>query len=317
MDRTEDIVAAADAAGAGLAIQVGRFDDIDLAGGSPAAVRAVLGQHPEGRPQALPCRQLDARLDTAVSKGEAITGRDPRRGVAEIVHGLAPRGDLQNTVFKLRIVGQIPLQLVVAPSRRQAGDAAVADKIRTVAGFEEPGLRIQLGVIELVAPDERQQVAVADRKGRRYLERRVVDVEVGPGGGIRLRNLDRLDRLERLVAIFRGTGRQRHQGGQSRDKAWQSSRTGHHRLSLKYGKPEGLRRICCVKLARGGTSLPGLMAPPKMILEKRGYLHVVIFGYQDYQTLTALSIFFRPRQNHSRASCVGSGSLWLSGGLGR
>src|SRR6056297_1565296 len=146
MDRTEDIVAAADAAGAGLAIQVGRFDDIDLAGGSPAAVRAVLGQHPEGRPQALPCRQLDARLDTAVSKGEAITGRDPRRGVAEIVHGLAPRGDLQDTVFKLRIVGQIPLQLVVAPSRRQAGDAAVADEIRTVAGLEEPGLRIQLGV---------------------------------------------------------------------------------------------------------------------------------------------------------------------------
>ena len=59
IDRAKDRVAATGRIGiipAGNAAQVDGLDDVDFAGRGPASVGTVLRQHPEGRPDSLPCR---------------------------------------------------------------------------------------------------------------------------------------------------------------------------------------------------------------------------------------------------------------------
>ena len=84
MDGSENLIAA-------RAIQVDGFHDVDFADSRPdawisaAQVIAVLGQHPERRPQALPGRHLDAGFYAAVLEGETVTRVDPRGGPAESI----------------------------------------------------------------------------------------------------------------------------------------------------------------------------------------------------------------------------------------
>src|SRR2546423_15008887 len=56
--------------------------DIDLARLRPTDSVDVVAEHPERRPQTLPARNTDARLEAAVRLGEEPFGLDPRRGVA-------------------------------------------------------------------------------------------------------------------------------------------------------------------------------------------------------------------------------------------
>ena len=144
--------------------------------------------------------------------------------VVVAVGGLAARLDLEQPVLEPGVVRQIPLQLVVAPTRRQADDAAVADEFRAVARREEPGLRIELCVVEFVTPDQHRVHAghyfevIGDRQGR------VVDVDVGwwfgvrrggrRGFGIRRRHRGRVDlRKERGTTVIE-TGRDHQDGKQ-------------------------------------------------------------------------------------------------------
>ena len=163
MNRAVDYVAAG-------AAQVDGFHDVDLAGGGPCAIHVVLRQHPERRPQALASGQLDARLDSAIAKGEAIAGVDAGRGVVLAAGVFFLCRDDQAAVHELGVIRQVPLELVIAP----AGDTV----LRTIAGLEEPGLGVELRRVELIAPDQRE--VVAGRHGLVVLdqERRVTDVLV-------------------------------------------------------------------------------------------------------------------------------------------
>ena len=184
MNRAEDLVAAS-------AVEIDRFHDIDLADGRPVAwissrtdVVVVLRQHPEGRPKALARGELDAGFYAPVLERETIAGIDSGRREPEVSDPLAAGLDLEHAVFETGVVRQVILQLIVAPARNTV--------LAAVTGFEEPDLRVQLSAVEFVAPHEGQQITVRYRKGRRYVQDGVVDVDVDRGGRVGRRDIDRL-----------------------------------------------------------------------------------------------------------------------------
>ena len=157
---------------AAAAAEIDRFHDVDLPRGGPAAVGVFLWQQPERGPKALAGRQADARLDAAVAQREAAPGVDPRRGELKAVLRLAPGGDDQVAVFDAGAIGQIPLQLVVAP----AGNPIFA----AVAGFKKPSGRVKPGGVEFIAPDQPHPAAGRDRRVVGDGERGIADVDVVP-----------------------------------------------------------------------------------------------------------------------------------------
>src|SRR6185503_20370550 len=72
-----------------------RLHDVDLAARWPAAGDDVVAQQPEGRPQAAPRRQLDARLEATVSLFEQALGLEPCRGIGAVAHTLRDHRDHQ------------------------------------------------------------------------------------------------------------------------------------------------------------------------------------------------------------------------------
>ncbi len=137
--------------------------DVDLAALRPSSPVDVSTKHPEGRPDPLPARHLDARFEPAVGLREAILRLQARRRVVarEAVgarEALGPRRDDQRAIAQHGVVHStgVGLQFLVAP----AAAAKVVDPSRLVG--PRPG-------VELVAPGQRP-----GRRLRRGLRHRLV-----------------------------------------------------------------------------------------------------------------------------------------------
>ncbi len=148
---------------AGLAADV--LHDVDLAAGRPRVLADVVAEHPERRPDALPARHLDPRLELPVRLGELVRGQQPGGGVlagavVALVAGrvLPPGGDHQVALAVVRGVAgavRVVLQLVVAP--------AVAAGVVLPLGRVGPGAG---GGVELVGPGHRRRRGSAALGGR-------------------------------------------------------------------------------------------------------------------------------------------------------
>src|SRR5690606_32021757 len=76
------VAGAVQAAGDLPGLLAAELHGVDLAAGGPGHLVDVGAEQPERGPEALPRRQLDARLEAAVLLLEESTGEDARRGVS-------------------------------------------------------------------------------------------------------------------------------------------------------------------------------------------------------------------------------------------
>ena len=121
---------------------------VDLAVVRPPARVDVDAHHPERRPEALPARNPDSRLEAAVRLREATERLQPRRRVVarDAVRSrelLGARRDDQRAAFDARVLGAIGvgLELLVAP----AAAAQLVDPARRIGAAA-------VSAVELVAP---------------------------------------------------------------------------------------------------------------------------------------------------------------------
>ncbi len=92
-----------------------QLHDVNLPRGSPGAVLAALGHHPEGRPEVVPTGTADARLKTTISPG--VFGVDASTGEVLALVVLHTGVNHQVAVLYAHIlmaVGSVELQLIVA-----------------------------------------------------------------------------------------------------------------------------------------------------------------------------------------------------------
>src|SRR6266516_959853 len=116
--------------------------DVDLAARGPADRDAVIAQHPEGGPQALPARDLDPRFHAPVAPRAQPLGLESGGRVVTVSERLTARRDGEIAAFDTRVFGAVgvELELRVAPA--------------AAPGLADPFSSIKGGAVELVVPHE-------------------------------------------------------------------------------------------------------------------------------------------------------------------
>ena len=124
-----------------------KFHDVNLAAARPAELRAVLAEHPDGRPDAFALGDFGARLDAAVLPGGLAARGEAGGGVfhGRMIHGremFLPAFDDQMAILDAGVF-QARLGVVLA--------LVIADEACFVAPFGRVG---QALVVELIGPDQ-------------------------------------------------------------------------------------------------------------------------------------------------------------------
>src|SRR6266705_1739177 len=125
---------------AGLLADV--LHDVDLAARGPPDVLAVLGKHPEGGPQALPARDLKARLYAAVPPPAHTFRLQSSRRVVTAAEPLTSSLDDQVAALYTRVLGAVGVELELAVPPAVAAD------------LPHPSPGVEGRAVELVVPHE-------------------------------------------------------------------------------------------------------------------------------------------------------------------